>query len=134
MKTSENVYVVTATVAAVSRVSRTNALFLSATNLSAPPPGSDDDTDRATLTSATDVPIDSDADVFPAPAEPTEPFGTARLLAVVAVARRSPIVPPPFARAARSASTDRRSRRSASASALAASYLALPPRECSADL
>ena len=61
MKTSENVYVVTATVAAVSRVSRTNALFLSATNLSAPPPSADD-VDRATLTSATDVPIDSDAE------------------------------------------------------------------------
>ena len=74
MKTSENVYVVTATVAAVSRVSRTNALFLSATNLSAPPPSADD-VDRATLTSATDVPIDSDAYVFaPLPAERTEPF------------------------------------------------------------
>ena len=113
-----SLYVVTATTDAVSRVSRTNALFLSATNASAPPPPSD-----TKATSATEVPFTRE---FAAFSDPTEPFG--RPTRRDAPPTRSLLLLAPFPLAFRSLR-----RRSHSASSRCAWYRARPPDACSAD-
>lgn len=114
-----SLYVVTATTDAVSRVSRTNALFLSATNASAPPPPSD-----TKATSATEVPFTRE---FAAFSDPTEPFD--RPTRRDAPPTRSLLLLAPFPPLAFRSLR----RRSHSASDRCAWYRARPPDECSAD-